>query len=148
MEENMEYSDSVKLLKECEAGTKMGIAAIDEVQEKIKESDLKKVLQESREHHEKIENEIHDSLLKNGAQDKEPNPMAKSMSWMKTNMKLAVDESDHTIADLITDGCDMGIKSLNRYRNQYKNADVVSRELCSRLIKIEEELRQELRIYL
>lgn len=34
--------------------------------------------------------------------------MAKSMSWIKTNMKLIMDELDETIADLMTDGCNMG----------------------------------------
>ena len=43
---------------------------------------------------------------------KDPNPMAKGMSWIKTNVKLVIDESDNTIADLITDGCNMGVKSL------------------------------------
>jgi hypothetical protein len=45
------------------------------------------------------------------------------MSWMKTNMKLSMEDSDATIADLMTDGCNMGVKSLNRYLNQYKAAD-------------------------
>ena len=36
------------------------------------------------------------------------------MSWMKTNMKLAMDTSDAAIADLMTDGCNMGVKSLHK----------------------------------
>ena len=49
-----------------------------------------------------------------GYQDegKSPNPVAKGMSWVKTNVKLAMDDSDATIADLMTDGCNMGVKSL------------------------------------
>lgn len=148
MQEDMEYSDSVKLLKECEAGTKMAISSIDEVMEKVQQSELKKTLQESREHHEKICNEIHEKLQDNQAEDKEPGTMAKSMSWMKTNMKMAMDESDQTIADLMTDGCNMGIKSLYRYKNQYQNADHVATELCERLITMEEDLRKDLRSYL
>ena len=31
--------------------------------------------------------------------------MVKGMSWMKTNVQLAKNDSDKTIADLITDGC-------------------------------------------
>lgn len=30
------------------------------------------------------------------------------MSWMKTHLKTAVEPGDDTIADLITDGCNMG----------------------------------------
>jgi len=79
---------------------------------------------------------------------KEPNPMAKGMSWIKTNVKLAVNESDKTIADLITDGCNMGVKSLNRYLNQYEAADEVSKDICKRLIKLEDKLAVQLREYL
>ena len=71
---------------------------------------------------------------------KDPNPMAKSMSWMKTNVKLVINESDKTIADLITDGCNMGVKSLNRYLNQYRAADEKSKDIAKRLIKLEEDL--------
>jgi hypothetical protein len=74
--------------------------------------------------------------------------MAKSMSWMKTNMKLGMNESDATVADLMTDGCNMGVKSLNKYLNQYTEADKTSKDICKRLISIEEELCKDLQEYL
>lgn len=67
---------------------------------------------------------------------------------MKTNMKLSMDNSDSTVADLITDGCNMGVKSLNRYMNQYKAADEKSHAICGKLISIEEQLCKDLRKYL
>ena len=79
---------------------------------------------------------------------KEPNPVAKSMSWMKTGVKLAVNQSDATIADLITDGCNMGVKSLNRYLNQFKAASEEAKDITKRLIKQEEELCADMRGYL
>lgn len=144
----MEYTDTVKLLKECDAGSKMATSSIDEVLDRVGDANMKKLLTESREHHEKLGNEIHSLLLEHGSEEKDPNPMAKSMSWMKTNMKLTMDESDATIADLMTDGCDMGTKSLYRYLNQYQAADTTSKDICRRLISIEEELRTGLRSYL
>ena len=144
----MNESDTIKLLRECDAGAKMAVSSIDEVLEKVSGPGLKRLLQESREHHEKLENEIH-SLLKNyGSQEKEPAAIAKGMSWMKTNMKMSMDDSDATVADLITDGCNMGTKSLSRYLNQYRGADHASRELCGRLISIEEKLCSGMRQYL
>lgn len=83
-----------------------------------------------------------------GKEEKEPSAMAKGMSWMKTNMKMYMDNSDATVADLITDGCDMGVKSLYRYLNQYQAADEKSKEICHKLIAIEELLRKDLRPYL
>ncbi len=144
----MEAVDTVKLLKECDAGTKMAVSSIDEVLEKVRASELKGLLQESKSHHEKLENEICSLLQGHNAEEKDPNPMAKGMSWMKTNMKMTMDNSDSTVADLITDGCNMGIKSLNRYLNQYEAADEKSKAICGELISIEEQLCKDLRAYL
>lgn len=144
----MESLDSVKLLKECDAGAKMAVASIDEVLENVCDEKLKKLLQESKDHHKVLGNEIHSLLNSCGAQDKDPNPMAKSMSWMKTNMKLAIDNSDATVADLIIDGCNMGVKSLYKYMNQYEEADVEAKRICKELISIEEKLCEELKEYL
>ena len=74
--------------------------------------------------------------------------MAKSMSWIKTNVKLGLNESDETIADLMTDGCNMGVKSLNKYLNQYEAADEVSKDITKRLINLEEKLAIDIRQFL
>ena len=144
----MVSNDTIRLLKECDAGTKMAVSSIDEVLENVTDSELKNLLQESKNHHEKLENEICELLDSHGAGEKDPNPIAKGMSWMKTNMKMSMDNSDHTVADLITDGCNMGIKSLYKYMNQYSNAEDKVKNLCNNLIDIERELRKELRSYL
>ena len=74
--------------------------------------------------------------------------MAKGMSWIKTNVRLVMKESDQTIADLITDGCDMGIKNLSRYLNQYVAAEERAKDIAKQLIAQEEELRLAVRPYL
>ena len=74
--------------------------------------------------------------------------MAKGMSWLKTNVMLAIDGSDETIADLMTDGCNMGVKSLNKYLNKYEAADEVSKDIAKRLINLEEKLAVDIREYL
>ena len=144
----MENQDTILLLKECDAGSKMAVSSIDDVLDQVHDSKLMALLEKSKEHHTRLGNQIHVLLNQYDAADKDPNPMAKSMSWVKTNMKMAMDDSDHTIADLMTDGCNMGIKSLYKYMNQYPNADEKVKELCTRLISIEDQLRKELRSYL
>ena len=74
--------------------------------------------------------------------------MAKGMAWAKTNMKLAFDDSDRAIADLLTDGCSMGVKSLNRYLNEYPAAAQDAKDLTRRLIALEEILQSDLKSYL
>lgn len=144
----MENQDTVKLLKECDAGTKMAVSSIDEVLEKVVDARLKDLLAESRNHHKELEQEIDVLLKRYREEEKEPNPMAKGMSWMKTNIKLTMDNRDATVADLLTDGCDMGIKSLHKYLNKYQAADTQSRNICNKLIDIEEQLETNLRKYL
>ena len=144
----MEHTDSIRLLKECDAGSKMAVASIDDVLEKVTNSELKNLLQESKDHHEKLGNEIHSILNERGNSEKDPNPVAKGMSWMKTNMKMGMDNSDATVADLITDGCNMGVKSLHKYLNKYQAAADTSRDICNRLVSIEETLCKDLRKYL
>lgn len=144
----MEHQDTIKLLKECDAGSKMAVSSLEEILDKVQNPDLKKLFTETKKHHEKLGNEIHSMLLNYGSDEKDPNAMAKSMSWLKTNMKMTMDDSDQTAADLITDGCNMGIKSLYKYLNQYSNADSKAKTLCNRLIDIEDQLRKELRSYL
>lgn len=91
---------------------------------------------------------IKEQLASLGDDGKDPGIMAKSMSWIKTNVKLGMNDSDRTVAGLMTDGCDMGIKSLTRYLNEYKGADGASRSTARRLIGIEEDLLCGLRPYL
>ncbi len=140
--------DTIKLLRECDAGIKMGVASIDEVLEYVHAEALRKYLTDCKSEHEKRKDEIQVRLDEFHDEGKNPNPMAKSMSWMKTNVKLVMDESDNTIADLITDGCNMGVKSLSRYLNQYKAADARSKDFAKRLIHLEETLAVDIRRFL
>ncbi len=140
--------DTVKLLKECDSGIKMGISAIDEVIDDVKNTDFKNLLNDSKNQHEKLKDEILVLLNEHNDDGKNPNPMAKGMSWLKTNMKMAADNTDNTVADLITDGCNMGVKSLSRYLNQYKSADRKSRDITGRLVQIEDRLATDIRQYL
>lgn len=141
-------ADTIKLLRECDAGIKMGISSIDDVIEYVRDPGMKKSLSHCRDEHDKLLSEIGDLLHKYHDDGKEPNPIAKGMSWLKTNVKLTMDESDGMIADLITDGCNMGVKSLSRYLNEYAAADEVSKDIAKRLINLEAELAIDLRDYL
>lgn len=144
----MPEQDTIKLLRECDAGIKMGISSIDEVLDCVKKGRLLELLSASKAEHEKLKSRVQ-SLLDGYHDDgKQPNPIAKGMSWIKTNTKLAANESDKTVASLITDGCDMGVKSLNRYLNQYAAANEESKGIINKLIAIEEKLGKDLREFL
>ena len=145
----MVHEDTIKLLRECCAGIKMGVSAIDEVLPRVKSEELKTVLKKSKEEHERLERETQEMLADYGDDGKNPNPMAEGMSWLKTNMMLGFSsDPDKTVSGLITDGCDMGVKSLNRYLNQYEAAEERVKDISKKLIAAEEHLEQGVRDYL
>ena len=144
----MVEQDTIKLLRECDAGIKMGVSSIDDVLEYTSDEQFKNILSECKDKHIRLQEEMQGMLERFNDDGKEPNPMAKGMSWLKTNVKLILDESDNTIAELITDGCDMGVKSLNKYLNQYKAADERSKDIAKKLINLEERLAVDIRGYL
>lgn len=140
--------DTIKLLRECDAGIKMGVASIGDVKNRVHDGALQKSLSKCSQGHEKLKTEIQTLLDRYQDEGKNPNPIARGMSLMKTKMKMKMDPSDATVADLMTDGCNMGVKSLSRYLNQYKAADETSKDITKRLIGLEEQLAVDMRPYL
>ena len=140
--------DTIKLLRECDAGAKMGVSSIDDVLDQVHSTSFRRILATCKKEHEQLKQELQSLLGQYHDEGKEPNPIAKSMSWIKTGLKLGMDDSDQMIAGLMTDGCDMGVKSLSKYLNQYAAADEASKALAKRLIRLEEQLAVDIRPFL
>jgi len=140
--------DTVKLLRECDLGIKMGVSAIDDVLPYATSDRLLERLCSSKKEHERLEEECEKMLDSYHDDGKDPNPMVKGMSWFKTNMKLAINGSDHTIATLICDGCSMGIKSLSGYLNEYEAAEERAKDIAKKLIAMEDSLAVGMRDFL
>ena len=140
--------DTVRLLRECDAGAKMGIDALTDVIGRVDSDSLRELLKDSKEEHERLAQEAQKQLDRFQDQGRAPSPLASAMTWLKTNMELMADGTDGKIADLMTDGCNMGVKSLSRYLNQYQAADEDSKALAQKLIGEEEALSQKIRPFL
>ena len=146
--DSMIEKDTIRLLRECDAGVKMGVSSIDDTMAFRLSEPLKKILEHSRSQHLEMSREIAGHLDRFGDDGKDPPMMAEVMGKLKSNFKLVTDETDHAAADLITDGCNMGIKSLSKYLNQYAAADEYSKDITKKLISIEEQLAVDMRGYL
>ena len=144
----MIQQDTIKLLRECDAGVKMGVESINEVLDNVESELFRRRLRDCRTEHEQLARDIQAQLIRFNDDGKDPSPIARGMSWMKTNMKLCMEDSYNTVAELMTDGCNMGVKSLNRYLNQYKAADEYSKDIAKRLINMEEKLAVDIRQFL
>lgn len=140
--------NTVNLLKECDAGTKTAVNSIKEVLDNVESEQLLTLLTDALSEHEDIGNEIAETLREMGGHGKDPNPMARVMSWMKINFKMLEKGEDKTVAALMLDGCNMGVKQLSAYLNEYENADDRSKRLAKRLINCEEKLAKDLKNYL
>lgn len=140
--------DTIKLLRECDAGIKMGVKSINDVLDRVESPDLMELLNTCKDEHDKLDKELQELLNQYEDEGKDPNFMAEKMAKVKTEMKLQMKETDSTIADLMTDGCNMGVKSLNRYLNQYAAADERSKDIAKRLINLEGQLALDLRKFL
>lgn len=144
----MTDQDSVRLLRECDAGAKMGVAAIDGVLESVKNEELHTLLKNSKLRHEQLGDRTAQVLESLHDEGKEPPLMAKGMSAMKTNMKMMMGNPDQQAADVIVDGCNMGVKSLCRYLNQYPAAMQKAKDIANDLIAEEEQLAHTMRPFL
>ncbi len=140
--------DTVKLLRECDAGVKMGVKSIVDVIDHVHDPKLKELLHACKDRHDELDKEIQELLGRYEDEGKEPSLMAETMSKLKSEMKLSMKDTDKTVADLMTDGCNMGVKSLCRYLNQYAAADEKSKDIAKRLIALEARLGEDLRDYL
>lgn len=144
----MVEDDTIELLKECNSGVKMGIASIKEVINQVENNEFRNLLEMSINRHQKLGDETRTVLNRYDDAGEQPNAMAKGMSWMKTNIKMAISPTDETISDLITDGCNMGVKSLNKYLNEYEAASEEVKDIAKKLISEEENLARDIRRYL
>ncbi|MCD8328122.1 MAG: hypothetical protein LUC25_03390 [Ruminococcus sp.] len=144
----MIQQDTVRLLRECSSGVQMGAASIENVLDSVQSGSLKKSLADCKDKHLALDRKISELLNRYGDDEKSPNAMAKAMSKAKVTMKLAMNDSDETIADLMTEGCNMGVKTLSRYLNQYKAADEQSKNITKDLISLEETLAKDIRRFL
>lgn len=144
----MVNDDTIKLLNECNSGIKMGVQGINEVIIHAHNKQLIDVLNKYLKEHERLGNKTHEYLNKFHDSDKEPNPIATAMSWVKINFTMMKSNQDEHIADLMTDGCNMGIKSIAKYLNKYPAALPEVKELSSDVIKLEENFALDLRKFL
>lgn len=137
-------NDTVNLLKECNAGCKSATNSMEQVLGYVKNEKLRALIDKYNDSHIKLGDECHDMLNELGEQEKEPQKIPAMMAKVGTDMKLMMENTTHKVADLLIDGCNMGIKSLCGYINKYTTADETSTKLARKLVKIEQDFMNDL----
>lgn len=136
--------DSVNLLKECNSGCKSATDSMEQVLPFVSDEKLKKLIEDYDKKHIGIGDECHKLLNEAGEHEEDPNKLAMAMAWFGTEVKLVVNDKTDKIAELMIDGCNMGIKSLSKYNNKYKAAESKIRDLVFELISVEQDFMNEL----
>lgn len=144
----MSGNDTERLLRECDAGTRMAAGSIRNLLCKVENAELRELLCETLKTHEKLGNDIHAMLNNVGEPAKEPSRMAQAMTKMKVEMKTMQEDADHAVAEMLIDGCNMGIKKLSEYINTYETAEKEAKDIAKRLVDAEQGLMDKLRLYL
>lgn len=140
--------DTIFLLRECNAGCKSATNSMEQVIPYISNEKLLSIINDYNDKHIKLGDECHQMLNENNEGEKDPKVTAKAFSWISTEMKLIMNNDNHKIADIMIDGCNMGIKSVSKYINKYKAASDGSINLAKKLVKIEQEFMNDMLEYM
>lgn len=144
METRSLNGDTVCLLRECNAGSKMATDSVEQVMKFVETKEMREILEKYDGEHVRLGEEITGRLKEGGEPEKDPAAMAKMGAWIQTEVRMQLDHDEKHIADLLIDGCNMGVKSLNEYRNKYTEAEPGAVELCDRLISLEKHMTEDL----
>lgn len=136
------------LLKEIDTGLQMALYSFDHLLEHVQNPAMKKIITESRNEHLDIKNETEELIKQYNVTRETPGAIAKAMAWMETSYKTSIEESDRVVADILTKGCNMGIKNLFKYLHEFAGADATVSDIAKRLIELEEKLVKSLQLYL
>ncbi len=140
--------DTVSLLKECDAGLIMARDSLTQALNYAKAHNFSNMLKKYYDEHTKLETDVKNKLLENNEGEKKPNVIGRTAAKGMTNMKLMLNGRDEKIADIMMDGCNMGIKNVSKYMNQYGGSKEDALRLANSIVVLEQNFANELRQYL
>ena len=140
--------ESLNLLKKCNSGCKNGTNSMEQILDFVRDEKLKRTIKEYDKRHIEIGDECHELLNRYGCNEEDPKKISAVVAWFGTEVKLAIDDSTEKIADLLVDGCVMGIKSLYKEINSNKGAESKIKDIAMELVSIEQDFMNELLGYL
>ncbi|HIU25270.1 MAG TPA: hypothetical protein IAC50_02070 [Candidatus Copromorpha excrementigallinarum] len=140
--------DTAQLLRETDKGVKMAILSFDQLLEKVEDPAMRKIMEESRNDHKRLQNETQNLIKAYCVNKEQPPVMARVMARMETGIKLAAEDRDRAIAQITVKGCDTGKRSLHKYINMYPSADPAAADTAKKFIRLEEDLEKKMELYL
>lgn len=138
---------TVNLLEECSLGCNMAVASLKQLQQSISSTDFRQLAENYIQAHMKLGKEVDAKLAELGRGSKSPSVPTSLFSHTMSEFKLMSKREDSQIAKLILDGCNMGIQTISKAISDNPNASLESVQLADYLIKTEEDLIGEVKVY-
>ncbi len=130
-------NDSQKLLKETARGSKYAYESISIAEDYSKNKQMQRLLAKYKDEHQRIGRRAASMLTKGAALRP---TMAAAMTRIHTNVSLTLHPEASRVADLMINGCNMGIKSLSKVKNTSPCASPEAISLANELIQTEKQM--------
>ncbi len=140
--------DTISLLRETGAGCKSATNAIERILPHIQNEKLSNMVEAYNAKHATLGDSCQKELHKLGAPDEDPHPVSAAFAKMGITLGANLRPDSRHLADMLADGCAMGIRSLAHYKNEYPAASIEARHLTDSLIDLESDFFQDLLGYL
>lgn len=141
-------NENVEMLNYIYQNAEMGRSTIEQILKEVRDLEFRDILKEQLKDYEYVSNRC-DSLLNNeGKLPKGIDVMPKIMSYFKIKMDTLKDDTSSHIAEMMINGSTMGVTDITRNLNKYNDVENSTKDLASRLLKIEQDNIEALKPYL
>lgn len=144
----MEKENEINVLDELNKGACMGQDAIHFILDKVKDKDLKKVLNTQYKKYQDITDRISKIYPEYSSETpRETSAMNKAMAWYGIEMKTLMDDSTSKITELLLQGTNMGIIEGRKLIN-HKDTNEEVHKLIQEYVDMQEEYVEQLKKFL
>ena len=133
--------ENTKLIDELYKASKAGIVGIDNIKDEVEDKCLIDLIQKQNNYYEKFAKDMQKIAVDYDYQPTDINIFMKAGSFMESKMKTMMDDSSHTIAELMINGTKMGINQMNELIHEYEDCD-------KKLINYAKEFKSKLEAFL
>ena len=137
-----------KLLQTIVENARMGADACDQLMPKTSDMTLRQELMNERQQYENACRDAEAQLMQLGVHPHPKGPMARAGMWMGMEMNTMMDKSASHIADMLIQGCTMGVVEMTKARNSLPDADAQAQGVASALVTAQQESIERLKVFL
>lgn len=135
-------------MRKTDAGCKYATETISIALDYAKGRGMRELLTRYNKRHEALKGDIIKALNARGEGEEKHPSMAAAMSRLHMNVSLGISAKDSRLAELMINGCHMGIKTIYKEKHRESGAGPEAQALADELIGIEEDMMGELYAYL